>query len=91
MEGREKTKPQVIEPTYVIDMADQLYELSFDVIDQTMQRRGLKSDLLFLNKVCWLRRCEAPLVRTPPLQGQMWEQRCTKEVACGRSDRILSE
>jgi len=56
MEGREKTKSQVIEPTYEIDKADQLYELSFDDIDQMLRRRGLKSDLLFLNKVCWLRR-----------------------------------
>jgi len=54
-EGRDKTKPQVIEPTYEIDKADQLYELSLDLIYQTLRRRGLKSDTFFLNKVCWLR------------------------------------
>jgi len=45
-EGREKTKPQVIEPTYEIDKADQLYELSLDLIDQALRRRGLKSTIL---------------------------------------------
>jgi len=45
-EGREKTKPQVIEPSYEIDKADQLYELSLDLIDQALRRRGLKSTIL---------------------------------------------
>jgi hypothetical protein len=45
-EGREKTKPQVIESTYEIDKADQLYELSLDLIDQALRRRGLKSTIL---------------------------------------------
>jgi len=47
-EGREKTKPQVIEPTYEIDKADQLYELNLDVVDQPLRRRGLKSNILAL-------------------------------------------
>jgi len=45
-EGRDKTKPQVIEPTYEIDKADQLYELSLGLIDQALRRRGLKSTIL---------------------------------------------
>jgi len=45
-DGRDKTKPQVIESTYEIDKADQLYELSLDLIDQALRRRGLKSTIL---------------------------------------------
>jgi protochlorophyllide reductase len=45
-EGRDKTKPQVIEPTYEIHKADQFFELSLDLIDQTLRRRGLKSNIL---------------------------------------------
>lgn len=44
-EGREKTKPQMIEPTHEIDKAPRLYELSIDVIDQALRRRGLKSNV----------------------------------------------
>jgi len=45
-EGREKTKPQVIELTYEIHKAEQFFDLSLDLIDQALRRRGLKSTIL---------------------------------------------
>jgi protochlorophyllide reductase len=45
-EGREKTKPQMIEPTHEVDKAEKLYELSVDVIDEALRRRGLKPNVL---------------------------------------------